>query len=168
MKSIYLKLVGINSKIITNIIVDNQNIKCKKIKFDSYEAIIQTEKEEIELTLSNQLELKGKFWWLFALISFVISIFGIFEPPYDRKCISINCFFKIQLNDINQVEIKFNRLSSSGKAVELETQNHVEEIKNEYYIDKMAKKRWTIIFIIKIIVWITIAILVGYFISKKF
>ena len=98
----------------------------------------------------------------------MISIFGIFEPPYDRKCISINCFFKIQLNDINQVEIKFNRLSSSGKAVELETQNHVEEIKNEYYIDKMAKKRWTIIFIIKIIVWITIAILVGYFISKKF
>ena len=87
MKSIYLKLVGINSKIIPNIIVDNQNIKCKKIKFDSYEAIIQTEKEEIELTLSNQLELKGKFWWLFALISFVISIFGIFEPPYDRKCI---------------------------------------------------------------------------------
>ena len=55
MKSIYLKLVGINSKIIPNIIVDNQNIKCKKIKFDSYEAIIQTEKEEIELTFSNQL-----------------------------------------------------------------------------------------------------------------
>ncbi len=167
MKSLNLKLVGINSKVIPTIKADDQLVVCKKNQFGSFEANIQTEKDEIELSFSRELELKAKFWWLYALISFIVSIFGIFEPFYDRKSITFDCKFKIKLNEINDIKIKFNSFSSQGKAVELETTNEFEEIINEYKIDKQAKKRWIILLILKIIIWIALAILIGYFIIKR-
>ena len=167
MKNVNLKLVGLNQKIVPNIYIDGQYVSCKKNEFGSYETNIQTEKDEIEIALSRELELKSKLWWLYALISFIISIFGLFEPLYDRKCISLDCNFKIKLNDeSNEIKVKFNTLSTGGKAVELETNNLFKEIKNEYQVDKVAKKRWIILLIVKIIAWICLAILIGYFISK--
>ena len=167
MKSINLKLVGINSKVIPTIKVDDQIVVCKKNQFGSFETNIQTEKDEVELSLTRNLELKAKLWWLYALVSFIVSIFGIFEPFYDRKNISIDCKFKIKLNDTNDIKVKFNSLTSQGKAVEIETTNEFEEIINEYKIDKQAKKRWIILLILKIIIWIALAILIGYFIIKR-
>ena len=79
----------------------------------------------------------------------------------------MDCVFKIKLNDINDIKIKFNFLSSSGKAVELETENSFEEIKNEYIIDKIAKRRWLVLLIVRILAWIGIAILLGWLIAKN-
>lgn len=167
MNSVKLKLVGVNSKLVPNIIVDGQYVKCKKNEFGSYEANIETEKDEIKIAFTRELELKSKLWWLYAIISFIVSVFGIFNPPYDRKCISMNCIFNIKLKDINEIKIKFNSLSSTGKAVELETENTFEEIKNEFYIDKIVKKRWIILLIVRILAWIGLAILLGWLIAKK-
>lgn len=167
MNSVKLKLVGVNSKLVPNIIVDDQYVKCKKNEFGSYEANIETEKDEIKIAFTRELELKSKLWWLYAIISFIVSVFGIFNPPYDRKCISMNCIFNIKLKDINEIKIKFNSLSSTGKAVELETENTFEEIKNEFYIDKIVKKRWIILLIVRILAWIGLAILLGWLIAKK-
>ena len=103
---------------------------------------------------------------MYAFISFIVSIFGIFEPLYDRKCISVDCLFKIKLKEENNIKLKFNSMTTSGKAVEIETENIFEEIKNEYFIDKTAKRRWLILLVIKLIAWIGIAILIGFGISK--
>ena len=167
MNSVKLKLVGVNSKLVPNIIVDDQYVQCKKNEFGSYEANIETEKDEIKIAFTRELELKSKLWWLYAIISFIVSVFGIFNPPYDRKCISMNCIVNIKLKDTNEIKIKFNSLSSTGKAVELETENTFEEIKNELYIDKIVKKRWIILLIVRILAWIGLAILLGWLIAKK-
>lgn len=151
---------------IPNIIIDGQPVKCKKNEFGSFEVDYQTDKEEVELDISRELELKAKLWWLYALISFFVSLFGIFEPFYDRKCITLDCLYKIKLKDINEIKVKFNTLSSQGRAVEIETENQYEELKNEYHVDKIAKRRWIALLVIKIIIWIGLGILVGYFISK--
>lgn len=166
MRTINLKFVGINSKVIPNVTIDGQIVKFKKNEFGSYEASIQTEKDEIEIAFSRQLELQGKLWWLYAMISFIVSIFGILEPLYDRKCITMDCLFKIKLDEVNDIKVKFNSLSSTGKAVELETLNEFEEIKNEYHIDKKVKKRWIAILVVKIICWIGLAFLLGYLLLK--
>ncbi len=166
MNAIHCKLVGLQKNFIPSVQVDGQYIFFKKNEFGSYEAQIQTEKEEIEFILSRDLELKGKFWLLYAILSFIISIFGIFEPLYDRKCISLHCHFKMKLNQTNEIKIKFNSLQPSKKAVEIETQNECIEQTNEYQVDKLAKKRWIILLLIKLIVWLIIAILLGFFISK--
>lgn len=166
MNSVKLKLVGINSKLIPNIFIDDQYVKCKKNEFGSYETDFQTEKDEIKIAFSRELELKSKLWWLYAILSFIVSVFGIFNPPYDRKCISMDCSFIVKLKDVNNINIKFNSLSSSGRAVEVETETSFEEIKNEYIIDKIAKRRWIILLVVSIIAWIGIAILLGWLIAK--
>ena len=167
MNSVKLKLVGINSKLIPNIFIDDQYIKCKKNEFGSYETDFQTEKDEIKIAFSRELELKSKLWWLYAILSFIVSVFGIFNPPYDRKCISMDCSFIVKLKDVNNINIKFNSLSSSGKAVEVETETSFEEIKNEYTVDKIAKRRWIILLIARILAWIGIAILLGWLIANQ-
>lgn len=167
MNSVKLKLVGINSKLIPNIFIDDQYVKCKKNEFGSYETDFQTEKDEIKIAFSRELELKSKLWWLYAILSFIVSVFGIFNPPYDKKCISIDCSFIVKLKDVNNINIKFNSLSSSGRAVEVETETSFEEIKNEYTVDKIAKRRWIILLIARILAWIGIAILLGWLIADQ-
>ena len=167
MNSVKLKLVGINSKLIPNIFIDDQYVKCKKNEFGSYETDFQTEKDEIKIAFSRELELKSKLWWLYAILSFIVSVFGIFNPPYDRKCISMDCSFIVKLKDVNNINIKFNSLSSSGKAVGVETETSFEEIKNEYTVDKIAKRRWIILLIARILAWIGIAILLGWLIANQ-
>mgnify|MGYP005797631985 FL=1 len=167
MNSVKLKLVGINSKLIPNIFIDDQYVKCKKNEFGSYETDFQTEKDEIKIAFSRELELKSKLWWLYALISFIVSVFGIFNPPYDRKCISMDCSFIVKLKDVNNINIKFNSLSSSGRAVEVETETSFEEIKNEYTVDKIAKRRWIILLIARILACLGIAILLGWLIADQ-
>lgn len=167
MNSVKLKLVGINSKLIPNIFIDDQYVKCKKNEFGSYETDLQTEKDEIKIAFSRELELKSKLWWLYAILSFIVSVFGIFNPPYDRKCISMDCSFIVKLKDVNNINIKFNSLSSSGRAVEVETETSFEEIKNEYTVDKIAKRRWIILLIARILAWIGIAILLGWLIANQ-
>ena len=167
MNSVKLKLVGINSKLIPNIFIDDKYIKCKKNEFGSYETDFQTEKDEIKIAFSRELELKSKLWWLYAILSFIVSVFGIFNPPYDRKCISMDCSFIVKLKDVNNINIKFNSLSSSGRAVEVETETSFEEIKNEYTVDKIAKRRWIILLIARILAWIGIAILLGWLIANQ-
>lgn len=167
MNSVKLKLVGINSKLIPNIFIDDQYVKCKKNEFGSYETDFQTEKDEIKIAFSRELELKSKLWWLYAILSFIVSVFGIFNPPYGRKCISMDCSFIVKLKDVNNINIKFNSLSSSGRAVEVETETSFEEIKNEYTVDKIAKRRWIILLIARILAWIGIAILLGWLIANQ-
>ena len=167
MNSVKLKLVGINSKLIPNIFIDDQYVKCKKNEFGSYETDFQTEKDEIKIAFSRELELKSKLWWLYAILSFIVSVFGIFNPPYDRKCISMDCSFIVKLKDVNNINIKFNSLSSSGRAVEVETETSFQEIKNEYTVDKIAKRRWIILLIARILAWIGIAILLGWLIANQ-
>ena len=167
MNSVKLKLVGINSKLIPNIFIDDQYVKCKKNEFGTYETDFQTEKDEIKIAFSRELELKSKLWWLYAILSFIVSVFGIFNPPYDRKCISMDCSFIVKLKDVNNINIKFNSLSSSGRAVEVETETSFEEIKNEYTVDKIAKRRWIILLIARILAWIGIAILLGWLIANQ-
>lgn len=166
MKSLNLKLVGINSKFKPLVSIDGKLINLKKNKYGSYESNYETEKDAVEISVNRELELKSKLWWLYSLITFIISVFGILEPAYDRKCIMTDCKFNVKLNDTNDVKMRFNPLTSQGKAIELETQNEYSEEKNEYFVDKQVKKRRKISILFKVLVWIAIIILAIYFINK--
>ena len=167
MKTINLKMSGISSKLNPIVKIDDSVIKGKKNEFGSYEASYETEKDEVEISISRNLELNSKLWWLYSLISFIVSIFGIFEPPYDRKNIVVDCKFVVKLNDINEIKIKFNSMAKQGKAVEIETQNEFNEIKNEYYVDKKAKTKWRILIILKLVIWVAIIIVGVYFLINR-
>ena len=167
MKTINLKLVGISAKFSPVVLIDDKPVSLKKNNFDAYEGSVQTEKDEVSLQIFRNLELSSKWWWLYAIISFIISIFGIFEPLYDKKCIALNCAYSLKLSEKNDLTIRFHPIKDQTKAVDVETSCEISELANLYVADKKAKKRWLWQLLTKIAIWIVIIILVVYFVATN-
>ena len=168
MKKLNVKLAGTSKKFQPYVVVEGQMIKLKKNEFGTFEGAFETEKDAVTVEVFRNLELLGKLWWLYSLISFIVSVLGIFEPWYDRKCIALECKCVVTLSEVSEMKINFNPLAKSGKAVVVETNSDVIEIKNAYYVDKKAKLRWRLLLAFKIVVWVVAIILVVYFIANKF
>ena len=166
MKSVNIKLLGLNASVTPVVKINGEDTPLTKNQFGGYEVNYQTEDEEIEVEISRRFELKAKLWWLFMIISYIVSILGIFEPIYDKKSIDIIGKYKFKLNENNEIKFRFNPLAKQGKAIELESQCELLELENRYQVDKKVKTRKTVYLIIKILVWIAVAVLVGYFISR--
>lgn len=166
MKSVNIKLLGLNASVTPVVKINGEDTPLTKNQFGGYEVNYQTEDEEIEVEISRRFELKAKLWWLFMIISYIVSILGIFEPIYDKKSIDIIGKYRFKLNENNEIKFRFNPLAKQGKAIELESQCELLELENRYQVDKKVKTRKTVYLIIKILVWIAVAVLVGYFISR--
>lgn len=140
------------------IMVDKKIIKTKKGKYGSRTCLIETENPEIQLEIYKHLELAGRLWFLMNIFYFIISIFGIFDAHYDRKCIVIDCKYKIKVKDKAKVIIYFNSLKEKRKATEIESNTDVEEISNIYYVDEKIKKRFVIALATRILLLVAVAI----------
>lgn len=166
MNNVNLKVtggIGLNP----NVIIDNNPVKLKKNKYGSLDGNYQTENSEIELKVCRYLELSGKLWLLMSMVFFIISIFGIFNPPYDRKCIQIDYLCKIKLKETNDIKIKINTQNAGDKAIEVESDCEIEEITNAFQIDKVAKKRLVIVRIIEVALWVALVGVVIFLLAKK-
>ena len=166
MNNVNLKVtggIGLNP----NVIIDNNPVKLKKNKYGSLDGNYQTDNSEIELKVCRYLELSGKLWLLMSMVFFIISIFGIFNPPYDRKCIQIDYLCKIKLKETNDIKIKINIQNAGDKAIEVESNCEIEEITNAFQIDKVAKKRLVIVRIIEVALWVALVGVVIFLLAKK-
>ncbi len=149
------------------ICIDGKSVNFKKNEFGSYEVKYTTEKKSVEVSIVKYLELSHKLWLLMSLIFFVISLFGLLDTPYDRKCIVIDCKFTVSLSEKTKVTLKFDQKAESGKAIEIVSENPVQEINNVCYVDKKAKTRWRILLGIKIALWLALIVGVVLFITKN-
>lgn len=165
MKKLNIKLTGLNLKVRPFCLVDGKQVKLVEDKFGGFDATVETENSQVEVEVSRVLEHSGKLWWLYSILSFIVSLFGIFEPRYDKKCVAINCKLKVNLNETCELKLKFNPFSSS-KACEIETQCEYIEISNEYYVDKTAKRRWRLSVVFKVIAWVAIIVAAVVLIAK--
>ena len=166
MNNVNLKVtggIGLNP----NVIIDNNPVKLKKNKYGSLDGNYQTENSEIELKVCRYLELSGKLWLLMSMVFFIISIFGIFNPPYDRKCIQIDYLCKIKLKETNDIKIKINTQNAGDKAIEVESDCEIEEITNAFQIDKVAKNRLVIVRIIEVALWVALVGVIIFLLAKK-
>lgn len=141
------------------VFIDNSIVETRRNNRDiniSY----QTDKSEIEVSICRYLELSNKLWWLFALFFFVISIFGIFNPHYDKKCIQIDYKFKVKLKENSEIRIDVQKIGT--KAIAIESNCEYEISSNFLSVDKRAKKRLRTIKFLEVLAWIGIVI-VGIF-----
>lgn len=157
MNQLNLKMTGAwNVKPV--ILIDDKPVKWKKNKYGNVEIIQQFDKDKVEVKICKYFELNGKLWFLMSMLFFIISLFGILDVPYNKKCIAVDCKFIVALAEKTEVKVKFNKLSDQGRAVEIESEAEVQEIINEYYVDTRAKKRRKILIITKLLVWIALII----------
>lgn len=157
MNKLNIKLSG-SLKVNPVITVDGKRQKLKKNEFGSYMLSHETEKNKVELCVFKYLEISGRFWLIFHILFFVISCFGIFDIWPDRRCVVINCKFNIEITENTKVLLKFNKFEDKGRAIEVESNNTVEEISNVYYVDKKAKTRTKVLTALKIVMIIALVV----------
>lgn len=146
--------------------LDGTPIKLKRNRSGLYEGLYTTEKDNIELSVYKYLEIKSKLWLLMSLVFFVVSLFGLISPRYDKRCIVLEYKVNIKLKENTEVKLSANRFVDKGRAFEITTDADAKEIKNIAYVDKLAKKRLRILRAIEVVLWIALIIVLIALLAK--
>ncbi len=157
MKNIELKLTG-NPKHMPVAHLDGQFVKFKKNEFGTHIVNYTTDKDEVELTLTKTLEISSKWWFLWAILYFFISLFGILDSGYPKDFVVVDCKYILKLDkDLNKFTIK-SGANKDGKQIAVESENEMQEVVNNSYFDKKLKRRWVVLLVAKLLVWLGMVI----------
>lgn len=164
MNTLDLKIAGMRPGVA--VYADGRRVRCKKNSFGSYGACIRTQSDEVRLVLAVRPELSCGLWWLYALFAYFVSVFGIFDPPYGKKDICMECVFRISVQGACQCGIALAPPAREGRAASVGTECAFIEERNEYFSDPAVRRRKTAILIVKILSWIALAVCAGLLIAR--
>lgn len=141
MKTINIKAQG-GIELKPVIRIDGKIVECKQSKHESLQTTFQTDKDQVEITVENTLEIMGPGWWFVQMFFFIFSLFGIFNTRLEKFNYLINYKATISLNEeVTNIIIKFNQIKDKQRAIEIIGAAKVEEQANEYQFAEEAKKR---------------------------
>lgn len=165
MNTLELKVFG-NKRMQTELEIDGNTIPIKKNSLGNIDYVYTTESDTAEIRLTKTLELNGPLWFLMSALFYLVSIFGLFDAHYDRKCQQINYRVIVFLTGTNALKIKMRPFALNKKATETVYDGEIEEIENTYCIDTQAKKRRRIVVALRFLPWLAlVALLIWYIIS---
>ncbi|MGM9971746.1 MAG: hypothetical protein ACI35W_05000 [Anaeroplasmataceae bacterium] len=167
MNKLNLKIVGIGNISNPCIMINNEIVKYKKNEYNSYEINYQTGSDRVELYICNYLELQNKWWLITYLIFFIISIFGLFLPGYDKRCRCVSSKCILYLKEDSNMKISFNSFNENGNALVFDSDFQYEELSNIYYINKRIKRRTKLLSVLKVLIWIIIIICIVILLKNK-
>ncbi len=166
MKELRLKLTGLNFVSNPIVRIDGESVRYKRNAFGSYEIVHRCESDLAEILIFSRPELSSRFWWLYALISYLFSFFGIFEPPYGRKQYGMILKTNVRLTGSDEFKIAFHPPADGKQAAIVNGEAEHDDAENRYFIDNSAKRRKSIVLILKIVSWIALIIAAIYFIKQ--
>ena len=158
MNNITLKVRGTPKNSL--IFLDDKLIKTKKDSFGNKMFKGQTSKNEISLKIYKVQELTLKNWWLYEILYFILSIFGLFDYRAKTGFYDVTYEANIKLNEDTQLELNFDRKTENAFTVKA-TNTELNEKENKKEQNLKAKKRfkWTIV--CKVLAWILAAVVVS-------
>ncbi|MDE7379679.1 MAG: hypothetical protein K2N14_01380, partial [Clostridia bacterium] len=140
---------------------DGRQVELKRTPEGLYRGWCATEKDRIELTVIKVSEFGGPCWFLWAMLFFIISGFGIFNAHYDGRYTTVNYQAVVYLNGENNMRLEFNRFAEGQPAVKYGSDCPLENKVNVYGIDREAKKRRKIVTWIEVFLWIALIVFVA-------
>lgn len=132
------------------VLIDGKTVQCKKNAYGNYTCTLETDKKSVNVTVCKYLEINGRFWFLFSLLFFIIGVIGIFDPPYDKRCLTFECRFDAILSGNSEVAVRYVP-QGAGAAIGIEGNCPLVQLANRCFIDMRAKKRLKIMRAVKII-----------------
>ncbi|MBR1925679.1 MAG: hypothetical protein IJ837_02365 [Clostridia bacterium] len=139
--------------------IDGEVFEPEKNDFSNYCYSVETEKETMKIVITRFLELETKFWWLWQILYFFVSLFGILDLKQENRQLKILYSAEVELNGDNFIDLIINK--SGDKAVNiLNTNAEIKETENKLEKSKTAIKRKKIIKYSKIVAWILIFVIV--------
>ena len=157
MNTLHINLTGLRSNFRPYLVIDGKNIPYETNTTGSYDAVYTTDKDSANILVYKYLEIRGKLWWLMSLLFFFVSVFGIFDSRYDKKCIVAHLEYNVRLQGENHMQLAFypphDKLRAADAAGDFPA---FEEKQNIFYIDKIAKKRQRIMLAVKLLIWVAL------------
>ena len=157
MNKLNLKISGINAKGV-DIRIDDKHVDIIKNKFGNRVVQYETENQTVNIKIKKYLEINSRAWLFWQLLFFFVSFFGIFDIRPDKRCLVLDCEFEVKLEEITTMNISMNYAKSVEKALKVDSNAEINEIKNVAYVDEKAKKRMKILRFVKISVVLAIIV----------
>ena len=159
MNKLNMKINGVNTRGL-DIKIDDKKVNVLKNKYGNKAVIYETENPTVNIKIKKYLEINSRAWFFWQMLFFFLSVFGIFDFKLDKKCVVIDCEFEVKLEEITTLNLSMNYVKSLEKALKVDSNADIKEIKNVAYVDEKAKKRIKILKITKIFTLIALLILV--------
>ena len=121
-------------------------------KRGSYELSVEYDAAEIEIVRKH--ELLSPAWFLWGLLFFVISCFGIFDVRYPKTAPLI-CRFKVTTQGNGTVQFTPN-IKKDGTGVVVANDNCFVETLENSSDEKLIKKRRKTLRIVKLLLWLAL------------
>lgn len=151
MKNITIKVLNA-IRPYTAFYIDGKRAKIVKKGGEKY-IYYQTENPTFTLSVENYGFLHFKLWFLWELIFFFISGFGIFDKRIKKPYLTCSCQFTLDAGENTSVKTYLLPLRKDGKVLFLESNYGGTEDKNIIEVDPVIKKRNTISKITKLILF---------------
>lgn len=173
MKNITINVKRLNLLPGAIVLVDDKEIKFKKDKFENLSYKFNTDKDNVNIKVVSVNELDRKYWLIYILFYWFISIFGILNPPFEKYgyVINYNCNYLISKNET--IELYFNYPKANKKLLQVKEENNMLDNETNIIIQdekiyKRAKfyKKFKIAMLVLIAIAI-IASVVAYFVIKN-
>lgn len=166
MNNLSLKIRAIPSN--SFVFLDEKLIKMKKNQFSNRTYALHTEKKQVSLKIFKVQELTLKNWWVYEILYFVLSVFGLFDFRRKSSFYELSFDANLELIENSNVELVFE--TKSENAVTIKNSNIELDIKeNTKKVDELAKKRHKAVVWLKVGIWllmIAAVLLIVYFIRK--
>ncbi len=140
MAKLELEFVGFNDAL-NRMTINGKFAQIEKMQDGTKKCVAEVTEPTAEVVVYKSHYYTGKAWFWWALLYYVISLFGIFDARQDKKCMVIDCRFKINLDTDKKVVLKVKDFEDGGKFLEFEGETQVEELINKQYFDMEARKR---------------------------
>lgn len=171
MKVIKLEIAG-NTKFEPEVLIDGKKYGYKKDKYNHRIYTIETDKNELDLQICKWHEEESDIHWLFSIIFFIISLFGIFDIRDSKNANSLKFKSKIRLDDSKQEyhsKIVLAAFQKDQIALDIQGDLLIEDNDtNKYFIDQSVLYRKEKNKKIKKYIFLSIFLLVIVMLALKF
>ena len=155
MAKLELNITGYNDTL-NSMLINSKKQKLGGLNQGIRKCYFEGDKAEIVIFKTHQYI--GKFWWLWSIFFYLISIFGIFDSYYNKRCLVVDFRFNVNLDKDKTINLKIQNFEDGGKYAEIESVEEFEEISNIQYFDKDAQKKHKKMKKIKFLLFVLIAI----------
>lgn len=159
MATLNLCIKNINHSV-PNVRINDKTVKLKRDKYGRYRTQYDGE-GMVEIELYQFYELESPKWWLYALLVWIVGIFGIFSGKFDTKCFKCNYKTTISLDRDRDLELSLVMPQDGGRVINCDQDASLDNPTNIYQeradIAKRAK-RYNMLRGISIVVVLAVAV----------
>ncbi len=160
-----IDFVGKNNAV-KNVTVNGKIQPMQTISSDTKRISFQTEEKEAKVVMYETHQYTGKGWFWWWLFCYFISFFGIFDVKQKRACQVTHLNFVINSPTDSYTVVSLNDIKNSDRVAEISSSCQVNELANEQYYDKSAKKTRRLMNLLKFFLTMTaLVVLVKYLIN---